>query len=104
MVKPGDVEVSHFVGDGVVSVPGQPIDAGSDQEVRPELLGQTEQFVDIALAVANVNAAFRGVEQRDRLAHVFQPAEAFLLFDRHARGVDLPLQSGRALEFLSIPT
>jgi hypothetical protein len=59
MVKPGDVKVLHFVGDGVISVPGQPIDAGSDQEMRPEFLGQTEQFVDVALTVGDVNTAFR---------------------------------------------
>ena len=57
MVKPGDAEVAHFVSDGMVSVPGQPVDAGSDQEMRPELLGQAEQLVDVALAVADMNAA-----------------------------------------------
>ena len=38
-----------------------------------------------------------------RLAHVFQPADALLVLDRHPRRIDLLLERGAALELLPRP-
>ena len=46
----------HFVGDRVSAIAGQTIDACADKEMRTDILRSTEQFIDVALTVADVNA------------------------------------------------
>jgi len=57
-----DGDVGHFVGDGVVAVASQAIDTGPHQEMRADLLGRAEKFVDVALAVADMDAAPRVIQ------------------------------------------
>jgi hypothetical protein len=57
-VKPGDAEVPQFRQRLHGFCAGQPVDAAFDQKMRPEFLGQTEQLADVALAAADMKAAF----------------------------------------------
>ena len=82
---------------------GEAVDAGADQEVRAQVLRQAEELVDVALAIADVDAALRRADQLGRAAQVVEPADALLLVDRHAGRVDLPLQRRRALELVPRP-
>ena len=85
------------------TVTGEAIDASAQQEVSPCVLRRAEQFVDIALAVTNVDTSVGVAERGGRLPQVVQPANALLLFDRHAGRVDMPLGFVRAVELLSGP-
>ena len=82
---------------------GEAVDAAADQEVRAQVLRQAEELVDVALAVADVDAALRRADQLGGAAQVVEPADALLLVDRHAGRVDLPLQRRRALELVPRP-
>lgn len=77
--------------------------ATSPDEVRAEVVGQAEQLVDVALAITDMDAAPRRAEQRRRLTQVLQPAEAFLVRNRHAGRLDLALERIRAFELLPRP-
>jgi len=103
MVTPGHLRIVHLIGDRMVSMPRQPVDAASDQKMRAQLLGRAEELVNIALAIANMDKPRRLAEQRYRLAHVFQPADALLVLDRHSRRIDLLLEGGSPLELLPRP-
>ncbi len=50
-----------------------------------------------------LNAASRIVQKGRGLLQILQPADAFLLFNRHARGIDFLLESVAAYEFASRP-
>lgn len=89
------------MGNGVLAVPGQSIHTGSDEEMGAGLTRQAEQFVDIAASITNMDASFRMSKPLRRLAHVLEPAEAFLSVNRNACGIDLFGQSPGILEFLS---
>lgn len=98
-----DGDLAHRVGDRVPTVAGQPIDATAHDEVRAEVVSQAKQLVDVALAVADMDAAARRPEQRRRLTQVLQPAKALLLLDRHAGRIDLALECVRAFELFPRP-
>lgn len=98
-----DSDLAHRVGDRVTAVTGQSVDAAAYDEVCAEVMGETEQFIDVALAVTDMDAAARHTEQRRRLTQVLQPAKASLLFDRHAGRVELAFERVRALELLPRP-
>ncbi|MCF6119329.1 hypothetical protein L2449_21020 [Mesorhizobium muleiense] len=66
-------------------------------------MGRAEKLVDVALAITDVDASRGIAEQRDRLAHVLQPAEALLLFDGHPRRTDLLFERGGPLELRPRP-
>ncbi|EGF30120.1 hypothetical protein IMCC9480_2187 [Oxalobacteraceae bacterium IMCC9480] len=53
------------------AIAGQTIDACADKEMRTDILRSTEQFIDVALTVADVNATLRITEKRRRLLQVF---------------------------------
>ena len=96
-------DLAHLVGDGVVSVAREPIDTCSQKEVGAGLIGYREQFVDVALAIADMDDTLRLGQQRCRLSHVLKPSVALLLFDRNTRGVDAALERVRAVELISGP-
>lgn len=96
-------DAGHDLRDGGVAVFGQPVDAGADQEIRSQLTGKAEEFIDVALAVADMDAWLRRADQLGREAQIVQPAHAFLLLDRHSRRIDLSRQRLRTLELFSGP-
>lgn len=87
----------------MIAVPGKPINAGSHQEMRSNLLGQTEQLINVALAIADMNASSGCSEKVGRLPQIFQPTDTLLLFDRNPCRIDLALQRRRPLELLACP-
>jgi hypothetical protein len=71
--------------------------------MRANCFCSAEEFVNIALPVADVNAVFRIVQKGRGLLQILQPADAFLLFNRYARGIDFLLECVAAYEFASRP-
>src|SRR5271156_2931434 len=91
------------MGNRMLAIPRKTIHASAHQEMRANCFCSAEELVNIALPVADVNAAFWIVQKGRRLLQVFQPADAFLLFNRHPRGIDFLLKSVAACEFASRP-
>lgn len=87
----------------MTAIASQPIDAGANKEVGAKLLRQAIQFVDVAFAVANMNATRRLSEPLDRLPVIVEPANAFLLLDGNAGRVDLLLELRGAFELFPCP-
>ena len=63
----------------------------------------TEKFVDIALAITDVNAMLGIIQKPGGLPHVLQPADALLLFDGHSGWVHFLLQSTASMKLVSGP-
>ena len=76
----------------MIAIAGQAIDAGSYEEMSADLPSRAKQLVNIALPVADVNASVGLTEEFGRLLEVFQPPDAFLLFDGNASRIHLPLE------------
>src|SRR6516164_9483152 len=53
-----DPRFAHFIGNGMVATACQAVDASSYEEMCSDFLSHAKQFVDVALAIANVNAFF----------------------------------------------
>lgn len=101
-MQPFDSDLIHFVGNRVIPVSGQAVDAGPDQEVRSGFPGRTEQLVYVALAVTDVDASPWIGQQRRGLLDVLQPPDALLLLDRNTRWINLLLERGGPLELLRV--
>jgi len=97
------LDLIHFIGNRVIPVSGQSIDAGSHQEMRSELVSGAKKLVDVAFAVTDVNAPFRLGDQFGSLLQVLQLSDAFLLLYRYPRWIDLLLECRGFLELLPSP-
>ncbi len=51
----------------MIAVSSKPINTGSHQEMRSNLLGEAKQLIDVALAVTDMNTSSRGREKVGRL-------------------------------------
>ena len=51
-------------------------------------MGRAKQLIDIALAIANMNAPCWVSEKLGRLAQILKPTKALLLLNRHGRRID----------------
>src|SRR5438094_5025988 len=102
-MRSADLDPLHFVGDRMMSVARQAIDAGPDQEMGANFLRRAEELIDIALTISNVDAARWIAQGCGGLPEVFQPADALLLLDRNPCQVDSLLERGCSLEFLTGP-
>ncbi len=58
-----NLNLIHLVCDRVAPIPSKPVNAGTNQEVCLKLFGKAEEFVNIALTIANVNAPLRLFKQ-----------------------------------------
>jgi hypothetical protein len=87
----------------VVSLARKPVNTRSQKEVSAGLMGDRKQFVDIALAITDMDDALGFGQQRCRLPHVLKPAITLLLFHRDACGVDASLERVRAMELIPAP-
>ena len=67
-VQTFDTRLLHFCRDRMTAIPRKPVDASAHEEVRSELLGQTEQLIDVALTVTDMDAAPGLTEVLDGLA------------------------------------
>ena len=94
----------HLRSDRGMAIAGQSVYATVQRNAFPVLApGKTTQLVDIALAIPNMNTPSRIAEQVAHLRYILWPPNALLLFDRHAGGIDLPLEAIRAVELAATP-
>ena len=98
-----DSHLVHLAFESGRAVTGAAVGAGPDQEVRTRVVGGAKQFVDVALAVPDVDAAAGFTKKRVGLLEIEQPTQTLFLLDGDARGVDLSLQRVRALELGARP-
>lgn len=94
---------SHLRSHRVIAVTGKAINNSADDEVTAKLAAEAIELVDIALTVADMDAAIRSPQQLNRLAQIVEPADAFLRLDRHPRRIDPTLELRRALELVPAP-
>src|SRR5580658_7314572 len=95
--------LTHFIRDGMFPIAREPIHTGAHHEVGLRRLCGAEQFVDITLAVADVNTAPRALEKRCGLFQVLQPADTLLLFYWHPGRIDFLLERIAAFELFPGP-
>lgn len=95
--------LTHFALHGVVAAAGEPVDNGTDDEVRAKFRGKAIEFVNIALSIANVNTPIGSPQESDRLAQIIEPANTLFYLDRDPRRVDSPLELRRAFELVPVP-
>jgi hypothetical protein len=70
-MKSSDARVAHFIGDRMVAITRQTVDTSSYQEMRSDFLPRAKEFVDVALAIADMNAFLWFTEKHCRLLDVF---------------------------------
>lgn len=58
-MEPFDGDLVHLVGDRVIPVSSQAVDAGPNQEVSSGLLCCAEKLVDVTLAITDMDASSR---------------------------------------------
>jgi len=93
----------HLIGDGAAAVARETVHTGTYEEVGADLLGGTEELVDIALTVSDVNAAIGNTQKGCGLLQILQSADAFFFLDGHPGGVNLLLQGIAAVKLISRP-
>jgi hypothetical protein len=98
-----DHDLIHFIGDRMISISGQAIDAGSHEEMGTSVLSRAKEFIDVALAITDMDAPPRILEKVRGLFQIFQPPNAFFLLDGNARLIDLSFEGGGSFEFLPRP-
>jgi hypothetical protein len=100
-MKPFDGDLIHFFGDRVIPVSSQAVDAGPDQEMSSDVLCCAEKLVDVTLAITDVEASFRMVQELRRLLKIFQPSDAFLFLDGNPGRIDF-LRAAVPLNFFLV--
>ena len=98
-----DGDLVHFIGDRVISVSGQAVNTSPDHEMRSSFLSRTEELIDVAFAITDMDASPWITQQLRGLPNIVQPPNALLLLDGNARRIDLLLKRGSALELLPGP-
>ena len=83
----------------MLAVAGKTIDTSAYDKVGVGFVCFAKKFVNIALAVGDMNTSFRGVEKVCRLTEVCQPSYTFFLFDGNSRRIDPLLERVGALKF-----
>ena len=81
----------HHFGDLRVTPPGETVRRSADEEVRVGRMRRVKQLEDVAVAVADMDAASGVATFMRGTSHVGQPAVAFLLLGRDGCRVDHPL-------------
>ncbi|WP_050631476.1 hypothetical protein [Bradyrhizobium viridifuturi] len=76
-MEPFDGDLVHFVGNRVIPVSSQAVDADPDQEMSSDLLCCAEKLVDVTLAITDMDAASGMIQELRRLLESFQPPDAF---------------------------
>jgi hypothetical protein len=92
----------HRLKDRSIAASGEPVHGRAHQKVHARLPGGAEQLEDVGLAVADVDAPGRVAQQLGGQPHVLQPADALLVLDRDAGGVDALLQFVGPLNLLRV--
>ena len=87
----------------MTAVAGEPIRLRAYDKMRAQVAGQAVKFKDVALTIADVDAASRLTQKINRLPQTIQPSHAFFLLNGNTRRIDPSLESRRPLEFLPRP-
>jgi hypothetical protein len=95
--------VIHPIGDHVLAFPSRAVNISSDQDMCAGTMRGTKEFVDIALAIAVMDASSRIIEKPRGLLEVLHPPDAPLLLNGYPWRADLLLKRSRSLEFLARP-
>ncbi|MDF0584969.1 hypothetical protein [Bradyrhizobium yuanmingense] len=101
-MEPFDGDLVHFVGDRVIPVSSQAVDAGPDQEMSSGLLRCAEKLVNVTLAISDMDASSRMIQELRRLLEIFQPPDAFLFLDGKPDRIDLLLSAAVPLNFFRV--
>jgi hypothetical protein len=91
-------DLFHLIRNCVIAIASKPVRLHTHDKVRAQVVGQAVKLENVALAIADVDAAIRSAEKTNRLPQIFQPPHAFLLLDGNSRRIDLPLERRRSLE------
>jgi hypothetical protein len=51
-------DLIHFIGDSMISISDQAIDAGSHEEMCTSVLSRAKEFIDVALAITDMERRF----------------------------------------------
>src|SRR5690606_20198580 len=70
LMQPADLCLVHLGGDGMLAVASQPVDAAPDEEMRAEFVGGAEKLIDVALAIADMDALRGRLTREPRSATV----------------------------------
>ena len=93
----------HFRCDCVLAISRQTVHAGPKNKVCADCLSSTEEFIDIALSISDMNTARRLLNQCCRLPYVLQPAVALLMLDRYAGRINALFQMIAAIKLIPAP-
>ena len=96
-------DLFHFIRNFVVAIASKPVRLHTHDKVRAQVVGLAVKFENVALAIADVDAAVWFAEKTNRLPQIVQPPHAFLFLDGNSRRIDLSLERRRSLEFLAGP-
>jgi hypothetical protein len=102
-VQAFDPHPVHFIGNGVISVPSQSINARPHDKMCPDVLSGAKELINIAFAIADMDTPRWITDEARGLPEIVQPSDALLLFHRDPRQVDPLLESSCSLELLSRP-
>ncbi len=58
-MQSADFYLAHLVGDGVVALARQPVDTCSQEKMSTGILGDGEQFIDVALTITDMDEPLR---------------------------------------------
>ncbi|XUJ37640.1 hypothetical protein ACQ5SK_28640 [Bradyrhizobium japonicum] len=67
-----------------------------------DLLCCAEEFVDVTLAITNMDASSRTIQELRRLLEIFQPPDAFLFLDGNPGGLIFFLSAAVPLNFFRV--
>lgn len=88
----------------VLAVAGQTINASADNKVGPELPRRAVEFIDVVLAIADVNdAGGIAFQHCRRAARILEPANALFCFDRHPGLIDFAFERQQRFELCMAP-
>ncbi len=85
-MQPPDSLIAHFFSNRMVSVSGEAINAGSHQKIHTNLLRDAEQFIDVALSIADIHTSLRLTEVQWIAANA--RAIGYFLFSQSAPALD----------------
>jgi len=80
LVCPTDLNFSHDLGNGRLTIFRQAVDATAVKKVCPQILCQTVKLIDVTFPVADVDTAFRGTGQLCGTAQIIRPRRANACF------------------------
>ncbi|MGK2908691.1 MAG: hypothetical protein ACSLE1_02630 [Sphingobium sp.] len=81
----------------------QSINACPYQEMGASFARSAEELIDVVFAIADVDQALAFSQQSRGGAHILQPADTFLGFDRHPRRIYMTLKCRGTFEFAAGP-